>query len=113
MLKHVCQHCNSYKQLQSAQDKQIMAPGQAPTVVSRPKIFGEGSRVRAIRENAVSIIKQCRLVTLVGTINFHIQQCKRYHTSRCTTSRDNYKVSVWLATGIRKFLDTASYGILE
>ena len=38
--------------------------------------FGEGSRVRAMRENAVSIIKQRQLVTLVGTIDFHIQKCK-------------------------------------
>ena len=60
-----------------------MAPGQAPTVVSRPKTFGEGSRVRAMRENAVSIIKQRRLVTLVGTIDFHIQ---KYHTSRYKTA---------------------------
>ena len=28
---------------------------------------------------------------------------------QCTSSRDNYKVSVWLITGIRNYLDTASY----
>ena len=89
-----------------------MAPGQAPTVVSSPKTFGEGSRVRAMRENAVSIIKQRRLVTLVGTIDFHIQKCKRYHTGRYKNSRDSYNVCVWLATGIRKFLDTANYEIV-
>ena len=64
-----------------------------------------------MRENAFSIIKQRRPVTLggtIGTIDFHIQQCKRYHSSR--NSRDSYKVCGWLATGIRKFLDTANYG---
>ena len=35
---------------------------------------------------------------------------KEYHTSTCTSSRDNYKVSVWLAICIRNYLDTASYG---
>ena len=52
------------------------------------------------------IIDRC--ITLGGTIDFHIQQRRRYHTSICTTSMDNYKVSLWLTTGIRKFLDTAS-----
>ena len=33
-------------------------------VVSRPKIFGEGSRVRVMRENVASILKQRQLVTL-------------------------------------------------
>ena len=45
-----------------------------------------------MRENVVSIIKQRRLVT--------------YHTSRYKNSKDSYKVCVWLATGIRMFLDT-------
>ena len=49
---------------------------QALTVVSRPKIFGEGSRERAMRENAVSIIKQRRLITLGGTFDIHSQRCK-------------------------------------
>ena len=35
------------------QDNQITAPGQASTVVSRPKIFGESSRVRVMHENDV------------------------------------------------------------
>ena len=96
----------------SAQGKQITAPGQASTVVSRPKI-GEDSRVRAMRQNAVSIIKQRRPVTLGGTIDFHNQQCIRYYSSRCKNSRDIYKVCVRLATGIRKFLDTANYGSLR
>ena len=43
-----------------------MAPGQAPTAVSRPKIFG------VMPENVASILKQRRLVTLGGTIDFHI-----------------------------------------
>ena len=60
-----------------------------------------------MRENAVSIIKRR---PLGGTIDFRIQQCKRYHSSRCKNSRDSYKVCVWLATGIRKFLDTANCG---
>ena len=46
-----------------------------------------------MRENAVSILKQRRLVTLGGMIDFHIQQRRRYHTSRFTTSRDNHKVN--------------------
>ena len=29
----------------------MTAPGQAPTTVSRPKTFGEGSRVKAMHEN--------------------------------------------------------------
>ena len=33
-----------------------------------------------MRENAVSIVKQRQFVTLVGTIEFHIQKCKMYHT---------------------------------
>ena len=41
------------------QDKQKIAAGQAPTAVSRPKIFGEGSRVGVIHDNAVSILKRC------------------------------------------------------
>ena len=67
-------------------------------------------RRRCRPRNRTSILKQQRLVPLGGTIYFHIQQCIRYNTSRCTTRRNNYKVSVWLTTGIRKFLDTARYG---
>ena len=37
-----------------------MAPGQAASALSRLKIFGEGSRVRAMHENVGSIVKQCR-----------------------------------------------------
>ena len=39
-----------------------------------------------MRENSVSIMKQRRPVTLGGTIDFHIEQCKRYHSSRCKTA---------------------------
>ena len=87
-----------------------MAPGQAPTVVTRPKIFGEGSRVRAMRENVACILKQRRLRTIGGRIDFHLQQWRKYHTSTCTSCRDMYKVCLWLATGVKKDLDTVSYG---
>ena len=63
-----------------------------------------------MRENVTSILKQLLLRTLGGMIDFHIQKWRRYNTSTCTSSRDNYKVSVWLATGIIKYLDTARYG---
>ena len=58
-----------------------------------------------MRENAVSIIK-----TAPTHNRWRVKQCKMYHCSRCKNSRDSYKVCVWLATGIRKFLDTANYG---
>ena len=62
----------------------MTAPDQAPTAVSRPKIFGEGAIVRAMCENAVSILKQRRLITFGaqlisasnsgdGTILIHVQ----------------------------------------
>ena len=86
-----------------------MAPGQAPTVVSSLKIFGEGLRVRAMLENAASILKQRRLVTLLGTIDFHIQQWIRYITSTWTSSKDSCKVSVWLATGIREVYNLGKF----
>ena len=63
-----------------------------------------------MRKNADSFLKQRRLVTPRGTIDFHIQQWRKYTTSTCISSRDNYEVCVWLATGIMHFLDTASYG---
>ena len=44
-------------------------PGQAPTEVSRPKTFGEGSRVRSIRENVARILKEYR----DGTLLVHVQ----------------------------------------
>ena len=54
-----------------------------------------------MRENVASILKQCGPGTLGGTIDLHIQQWKKYRTSTCTSIRDNFKVYVWLATGIR------------
>ena len=63
-----------------------------------------------MRENVARILKQHRFGTLGGTINFHVQQWRKYNISTCTSSRDNYKVSVWLATGIRKYLDIRKQG---
>ena len=65
-----------------------------------------------MRENVASVLKQRRLGTPGGTTDFHIQQWRRYSISTCTSSRDNYKVSVWLTTGVPRHSKLCKFEII-
>ena len=62
---------------------------------------------QAICENFASILK---LETLGGTTDFHIQQWRRYASSTFKSIWDNYKISVWLLTGIRLYILNFRHG---